>query len=139
MQIYIRVKTAGKRADILSPTPYYLPDSIHSLRQLLTAVVESEVERYNCKEAGLQLIPHLTPEQIDAQARTGKVSFARIFSGRKANPEEAIQNAIQCWQDGLIRVFMGETELQELDGNLAVEEGAVLTFLRFTFLAGRIW
>ena len=45
MQVYVRIKVAGKRKDVLQPTPYHLPDSIGSLRQLLTAFVESEVER----------------------------------------------------------------------------------------------
>lgn len=139
MQIYIRVKTAGNRRDQLSPTPYYLPDSICSLRQLLTAVVELEVDRYNHKEPGAQQIPYLGADQIEAQAQAGKVSFGRIFSDRKVRKEDAVPHAIQCWEDGLVRVFLDGVELRELDGSLTIQEGAQLTFLRFTFLAGRIW
>lgn len=139
MQIYIRVKTVGKHTGRFASTPYCLPDSICSLRQLLTAVVELEVDRYNHKEPGAQQIPYLSADQIEAQAQTGKVSFGRIFSDRKVCREDAVQHAIQCWEDGLVRVFLGDVELRELDGSLTLQDGAQLTFLRFTFLAGRIW
>ncbi len=139
MHIYIRVKAAGKRKDILQPTLYTVPDDITNLRQLLTAIVESEVDRYNKKETDAQMIPFLTAEQIDDQAAAGKISFGTIFSEKKANRRKAIDNAIQCWQDGLVRVFMNNTELTEMDTPLSVPENAELTFIRLTFLAGRMW
>lgn len=139
MHIYIRVKAAGKRKDILQPTLYTVPDDITNLRQLLTAIVESEVDRYNKKETDAQMIPFLTAEQIDDQAAAGKISFGTIFSEKKANRRKAIDNAIQCWQDVLVRVFMNNTELTEMDTPLSVPENAELTFIRLTFLAGRMW
>lgn len=139
MQIYVRIKTVGKRKDILSPTPYAIPDSIGNLRQFLTIIAETEVTKYNQKEADTQLISYLTQEEIDARAGTGKVSFGRIYSQRKANQKKAVENVIQCWEDGLVRVFMEQTELTELDAPLTIAEGAVFTFIRLTFLAGGMW
>ena len=62
-----------------------------------------------------------------------------IFSDGKADRQKAVDNAIQCWQDGLVRVFVDEEEAVELDGPLPLRENAVLTFIRLTFLAGRMW
>lgn len=139
MQIYVRVKSIGKRKDILEAIPYSISDSVHSLRQLITVIVEAEVEKYNAKGVGLQLIPYLTTEQIEAQSDVGKVSFGRIYSDRKADRTKAVQNAVQCLEDGLVRVFMDEEELSELDDELVMKEDAVFTFMRLTFLAGRMW
>lgn len=139
MQIFVRVKVAGKRKDALQSTPYSIPDGITDLRQLLIAIVNSEVDRYNKKDADAQVIPFLTAEQIDDQAVAGKVSFGTIFSDKKANKQKAVENAIQCWQDGLVRVFMNDTELTELDTPLSIPENAEFTFIRLTFLAGRMW
>lgn len=139
MRVYIRMKLAGKRRDVLQPTPYMIPDDITNLRQLLTSIVQSEVDRYNKKEADVQMIPFLTAEQIDDQALAGKVSFGAIFSDKKANKQKAVENAIRCWQDGLVRVFMDGEELTELDAPLSVPEDAEFTFIRLTFLAGRMW
>lgn len=139
MQIYVRIKVAGKRKDVLQLTPYTIPGAVSSLRQLLTAVVESEVDRYNKKDIDVQMIPYLTAQQIDDQAVAGKVSFGAVFSDRKANKRKAVENAFQCWKDGMVRVFMDETELTELDAPLSVPENAEFTFIRLTFLAGRMW
>lgn len=139
MDIYVRVKAIGKRKDILAPTPYTIPDGICSLRQLLTAVVQKEVVQYNSKETEAQLIPFLTQQELEDQAKIGKVSFGTIYSDKKADPGKAVTNAIQCWEDGLVRVFMDEKELTGLDTPLTIEAQSVLTFIRLTFLAGSIW
>ena len=139
MDIYVRVKAIGKRKDILAPTPYTIPDEIRSLRQLLTAVVQKEVAQYNNKETEAQLIPFLTQQELDDQTKTGKVSFGTIYNHKKADPGKAVTNAIQCWEDGLVRVFMNDEELSDLDAPLRIETQAVFTFMRLTFLAGSIW
>ena len=139
MDIYVRVKAIGKRKDILAPALYTIPDGICSLRQLLTAVVQKEVDRYNNKEAEAQLISFLTQQELDDQAKIGKVSFGSIYSDKKADPGKAVANAIGCWEDGLVRVFMNDEEVTDLDTKLVIEEQAIFTFMRLTFLAGSIW
>lgn len=139
MDIYVRVKAIGKRKDILAPTAYTIPDGICSLRQLLTAVVQKEVAQYNSKETEVQLIPFLTQQALDNQAKIGKVSFGRIYSDIKADPGKAVANAIGCWEDGLVRVLVNEEEVTDLDAPLTIAEQSVLTFIRLTFLSGTIW
>ena len=139
MQVYVRVKALGKRKDVLPPKPYELPEGIGSLRELLTAFVETEVERYNSKEPELPLLSCLTAEEIEAQSETGKVSFGRLWSDKKADKAKAVQTAIQAFADGLVRVLMDDKELTELDDPLSIHEGAVFTFVRLTFLAVRMW
>lgn len=139
MQVYVRVKVAGKRKDVLQRVPYSIPGNIGNLRKLLTGIVECEVDKYNKKDTESQMIPYLTAEQIGDQAVAGKISFGNIFSDKKANKQTAVENAIQCWKDGLVRVFMNERELTELDAPLSIPENAEITFIRLTFLAGRMW
>lgn len=139
MQVYVRVKALGKRRDVLPPRPYELPEDIGSLRALLTAFVETEVDCYNSKDTEAPLLSCLTAEEIEAQSEAGKVSFGRLWSDKKADKAKAVQTAIQALADGLVRVLMDETELVQLDAPLTVPEGAVFTFIRLTFLAGRMW
>ena len=139
MQVFVRVKALGKRRDVLPPQPYALPDGIGSLRELLTAFVETEVERYNGKDSEGPLLTALSADEIAMQAESGKVGFGRLWSDRKADTERAVKTAIQAFEDGLVRVLMDETELRELDAPLTVPEGSVFTFVRLTFLSGRMW
>ena len=138
MQIFVRVKSPGKRKDALASIPREIPP-VGSLRELIAVLVRQEVESFNSRGAEVQLTAWLTPEQLDAEAESGKVSFGRLWSERKADPQKAVENALQCFTDGLVRVFMGDTELTEPDAPLSVPEGAEFTFIRLTFLAGRMW
>jgi hypothetical protein len=101
--------------------------------------VQKEVAQYNSKETEAQLIPFLTQQELEDQAKIGKVSLGTIYSDKKADPGKAVTNAIGCWEDGLVRVFMNEEELTDLDAPLTIEAQSVLTFIRLTFLAGSIW
>ena len=139
MEIYIKVKALGKRKDILAPTLYTIPDDVASLRELLTAIVQKEVDLYNSKQPDTQLIPYLTQQELNDQAEAGKVSFGRIYADKKADSRKAVANALQCWEDGLVRVFMNNEELTQLDAPLVIPDGAVFTLIRLTFLAGRMW
>ena len=139
MQVYVIIKALGKRRDVLPPRPYELPEGIASLRQLLTAFVAAEVARFNGKDTEAPLPSCLTAEELEAQSETGKVGFGRLWSDRKADRAKAAETAVRAFQDGLVRVLMDEAELTELDAPLEVRDGAVFTFVRLTFLAGRMW
>ncbi len=139
MDVFVHVKNLGKKKDILPPTPYEIADGVSTLRQLLTEIVRTEVEKYNAKENGAQIIPFLTKEELNDQAEAGKVSFGTVYSDKKANLKKAQNNAVQCWKDGLVRVFMDDEELTELDAPIQIPENAVFTFIRLTFLTGVMW
>lgn len=139
MRIYARVKTPGRRKDILQPTPYDITDAVHSLRELLCALAEAEVNAYNAKEPEKQFVDYLTTEQIESQAEAGKVSFGSVYSDKKADKRKAAENVLQCFSDGLVRVLMDGSELTELDAPLEISENAEFTFIRLTFLTGSRW
>jgi len=123
----------------LESRSYTLPDEISSLRHLIEAVVRQEVESYNSRGTENMLVPFLTEGEISAQSTVGKVSFGSLYSDRKADSEKAVATALQGFEDGLFRVLVGETEAVELDSPLEIREGDTLTFVRLTFLAGRLW
>jgi len=49
-QVFVNVKTIGKRKPALSATPYALSKDVRTLRDLITFVVKNEVSLYNSKE-----------------------------------------------------------------------------------------
>ena len=139
MQIFIRIKAVGKKKDILQLTPYKINNNISTLRELLTDIVTTEVNKYNNKSTDTVLAAFISQEEIDNQSLTGKVSFGDVFNDKKAEKSSAINNAIQCFSDGIVRVFMDEAELTELDTPLAINENDIFTFIRLAFLTGRMW
>ena len=139
MNINIKLKSVGKRRPVLDNNPYTLPEGINTLRQLIETVVRQEVEKYNYRGTDNMLIPFLTESEIADQSTVGKVGFGRLYSDKKADQEKAVETALQGFEDGLFRVIIGDTEATGLDDPLTIRENDVLTFIRLTFLAGRLW
>lgn len=139
MQIYINMKTVGSRKPLLAKTLYEIPDSVSTVGELLKSLVEIEVERYNQRKADDKLINYLTEAQIEEQAVVGKVGFGRVYSDKKPNMEKAVENALQCYQDGLVRIFRNEQELEQPEETVHFASGDEITLIRLTFLTGRMW
>ena len=139
MNVFIRLKSVGKRRPVLESTPYTLPDGVSTLRGLIEAVVRLEVERYNAKGVDAMIAPFLTEAEIADQSTVGKVGFGRLYSDKKADLEKAVATALQGFEDGLFRVMVDENEATDLNLPLEIHEGQTLTFIRLTFLAGRMW
>ena len=139
MQVFINVKSIGKRKPILAKKPYELPNDLNTLRDLITTVVTKEVEEYSARGVDKMLIPFLTESEIADQATVGKVGNGRLYSEKKANLENAIDTALEGFVDGLFKVVINETEIEDLDTQINLQENDILTFIRLTFLAGRMW
>lgn len=139
MNIFVCIKSAGKRRPALNDIPYNIPDHVTTLRSFLTELVEIEVEIYNKKESSVQVLPLLTQEEIESGAETGKIGFGSIYSEKKADRVKAVENAIQCFEDGLVRVFQNEMELKSLDEPIQIRDGDCFILICLTFLAGRLW
>jgi len=133
------MKSPARRRPVLQQIPYTIPDNTSSLRQLIEAIVLQEVEAYNSRELENMLIPFLTAEEIVDQSVADKVDFGRQYSDKKADPDKALQTAIQDFDDRLFRVLAGEEEITSMDAPLNLSEDDTLTFIRLTFLAGRLW
>ena len=139
MKVYIKLKSVGKKRPALENTHFDLSDDISCLRELIESVVRQEVEKYNSRGVENMLVPFLTENEIEEKKTIGKVGFGRLYSDRKADPDEAVKAAIQGFEDGLFRVVVGEGEAADLDAPLELSEGDELTFIRLVFLAGRLW
>ena len=139
MRVYINVKTPGRRQNVLTKAPYQLPDETKTLRELLTAVTRAEVLAYQKRLADEGLLHLLTSDQIHGMAAEGRVSFGRVYSDYTPDVAAAVQTTIQAFEDGLVRVLVNGKECTKLDADAGLCADAEITFLRLTFLAGRMW
>ena len=139
MNIYIKLKSIGKRRPILENVPYDLPNGIETLRQLIEVIARQEADAFNSRGLENMLVPFLTEAGIAKQSAVGKVGFGRLYSEKKVDPDKAVETALQGFEDGLFRVLINDTEVSELDGAAEIKDNDTLTFIRLTFLAGRLW
>lgn len=139
--IYARMKRAGKqKKEELIPVPFELEARPETVGELLTALVRLSVREYNGRKDEGQVLKFLTKEEIAGQASVGKVSFG-VHGGAAAHEDEAVENALLCFEDGIYRVFAGAKELTGLEQPVPWDDGEgggepVFTFIRLTMLSG---
>lgn len=139
MEIQVNLKSLGKRKQSVKPVPYEISGQPSSVRELILAVVEAGVREYNRRLESSELLSYLTREEIDDQAQAGRISFGVNYGERKAELLKAQENAIQCFEDGIYRIFLDEEPLENLDDKIHITKDSVFTFVRLTMLAGRMW
>ncbi|MBD5459082.1 MAG: hypothetical protein HDR27_11000 [Lachnospiraceae bacterium] len=134
--IYVRMKKIGKQKNAaLQPIPFVLEEQPKTLLELLTSLTELGVKQYNARKDEGQILAWLTKEEITAQAARGKISSG-LRDGADAVPEQAVENTIQCFEDGIYRVFAGDDELTALSDAIPWADDLIFTFIRLTMLSG---
>lgn len=134
--IYARMKKIGKQKnELLVPVPFTLDSKPQTVRELLISLTKLGVKLYNAREDAGQILTYLTKEEITAQAARGKITSG-LRGGADAVEEKAIENTLQCFEDGIYRVFAGDKELTALSDAIPWTEDLVFTFIRLTMLSG---
>lgn len=142
MEIRVNVKHVGKRKRSVEPRTYRLSSAPSTVRELILAVVEAGVREYNERlerKGAEQLLGCLTRQEIQEKAETGKVSFGALCGERRADVRQAQDNAIQCFEDGIYRIFLDDRPLEGLDEEIGEAGKGIFTFVRLTMLSGRLW
>lgn len=139
MNVYVNVKQIGTRKNYITKQKIGLRTTPSTLRELIAGIVDVNVKEFNSKAKEQRIINYLTEEEIEDKLTVGKVSFAEIYNPSSANLNKALEAAFLAYEDGIFKVFIGEREVGDLDDKVKVSEGDILTFIRLTMLAGRMW
>ena len=137
MEILVNIKQLGAKRDKIKAVPFFLDGHPQTVRELIAAAVRTCVSAYE-KRGEIGEHP-LTPEQIAQMEEIGKISFGVHYNDAKIDTEKAIADAMLAYEDGLVRIFIGTQQLGEADSAVDLHEHDEVTFLRLTFLAGRMW
>ena len=78
-------------------------------------------------------------DRIKAGAQVGKVSYGDSMDDRKADAEKAVLNALQCFDDGIVALFADGARYTRREEQIPLKDQSEVTFVRLTFLAGRMW
>jgi hypothetical protein len=78
-------------------------------------------------------------DRIQAGAQAGKVTYGDPMDDRKADAEKAVLNALQCFDDGIVALFADGVRYTRREEQIPLKDQSEVTFVRLTFLAGRMW
>ena len=152
MKIRINVKGASrKKAAIIQMTCDY-PDRQMTVEEFLAETVRQNVREYNARKDAAEILRLFSneggknrplneqfEEHIQNSAASGKVAYGDPMDSRKADEEKAVENALQCFDDGMVALFADGVRYTEREEKIALKELSEVTFIRLTFLAGRMW
>ncbi len=139
MKIKINIKGVSNRKNKILHMEYIYPDKEMALKDFLTETVRITVLNYNKGKSVAEVLKNLSAIEISDQAASGKVAFGLHYGKKEADEQEAIKNMLQCFLDGMIVVFIDQERYEELEQPVPLRENSEVTFVRLTFLAGRMW
>ncbi len=140
MTICINIRQLGKKRNTINAVPFELPEQPNTTRDLIASVVKVCVAAYNERvRKGETAIRPMTQENLSDMETVGKLAFGINYSGKQSDEASAVFNVLQSFEDGIYRIFHGQTELTALDEEICLSEKDELTFIRLTMLTGRIF
>lgn len=137
MKVNIKGITKGKGK--INTVTIPCEEELSTVRALLTYMVRYCVRAYNDRKENGELLKILGKEEIGNKAATGKIGFGVNYGDKKPKLDEAIENALQCYEDGMVVLFIDNKKTEKLDEAITVNDDTELTFVRLTMLAGRMW
>ncbi len=139
VKINVNLKSVAKRKHSVKPVEYEIEGRPSTVRELILAVTAAGVKEYNERMDNSELLRYLTKEEMDDKAQSGKIGFGVNYGSKKADLLEAQENSIQCFEDGIYRIFLDSEQLEDIDKKILITEQSLFTFVRLTMLAGRMW
>ena len=137
MKIIINVK-GWSRKKVIHQEEVELINKISTTKDLITELVKINVEKFNKKIDEKDILSIMTNENIAKAARIGKIGD-EVHGDKKANLKKALDTAYLAFEDGLYCIFINDEQTEKLDDSLNLKDGDILTLIRLTMLAGRMW
>lgn len=108
-----------------------------TLRELISRIVRHEVQSFRKRQHDRQFLRALTAKEIEAAADQGKIQMGESEVGRQEiDEEQAVETALQAFEDGMYLVVIDEAERKHLDQQVFPTADSRITFIRLTLLSG---
>lgn len=107
-----------------------------TLRALIEKIVHAEVEAFTRRNEARRLDRVLSAKQIESGLSAGKVSPEGKMTTPAPDAEDAVDVALQAFEDGLYLVIVDGHEVKSLEAPVYIKVGSRVTFVRLVFLAG---
>ena len=137
MKIIVNVKGLSRKK-VIHQEEMELKNKISTTKDLITELVKINVEKFNKKIDDKNILSIITNENIAKAARIGKIGD-EVHGDKKANLKKALDTAYLAFEDGLYCIFINDEQTEKLDDSLNLKDGDILTLIRLTMLAGRMW
>lgn len=128
----------GRRQSGIAPRPVdvSLPPAATTVRNLIDAVVRSEVAGYETRAEQRTFVRVLTEHALVDALDQGAVRLGGAEPIAPVDPDGAVATALLAFEDGLYQVHVDGTEVISLDEQVSLTDATRVMFLRLVALAG---
>ena len=140
MRLKVEVKQLGARGKRVVPVPFEIEGNPSTAGELIAATAKKCAEEYNERvRKGETMISPLSEREINDMAGVGRITFGICNSDKLQDVGKAVDSALLAFSDGLFCLFINGKQMTAAEQAITLNEDDVLTFIRLTMLAGRIW
>ncbi len=108
-----------------------------TLQDLITRIVQMQVQAFRQRQADRQLIRFLSAPEIAEGATRGKIEMGGSEIPLQAVDEQAaVTTALQAFRDGIYLAFVDGQPAQQLEAELQLQPETRVSFVRLVMLAG---
>lgn len=135
----VEAKILGKSRPVFNDWHIDIPERSGDhikLRDLITRIVNEEVQAFKLRQNELRLARVLSPSQIEAGKVKGKIDSGERDLKQQVDADQAVATALQAFEDGLYFIFIDKVQQTELDSEVFIQNETQVTFIRLTALAG---
>ncbi|MBQ3588509.1 MAG: hypothetical protein II977_08055 [Oscillospiraceae bacterium] len=147
MELKVQVKQAGRRENKIVTAKLLLKQTPKTAGELIASAVKaayaahyekaSEIEAF--ENGDLSRVIIYTQDELEQKASGGKIDFGFLKNDKKVSEKEAVETALQAFDDGLVAVFVDGTRYENTDDALELTGDETVTFVKLTMLTGRLW
>ena len=135
----VNVKHIGKLRNSIEEMDMMLEKTPNTVAELIEETVKFCVNQYNERHENKEVLKVLSKQDIEDLAIGGKVTFGIHYGEGIPKLSQAIENAKQSFQDGIVVIFIDGIEKQNLDDTIDMGDNTSVTFVQMTMLSGRLW
>ncbi len=129
-------KVLGKSQNLFTTWQMSLSSQTTTLKELLTQIIQSEIQSFSDRQSQQRLTKVLGLVEIEAGVTRGKITSGGSDLDQMVNERQAINNALQAFQDGFYLVFIDDEQQEDLADLVDLKANSELLFLRLTPLVG---
>jgi len=107
-----------------------------TLRILLTQIVLAEVAAFHTRQEQRRLTKVLSRAEIEQKVLLGRVDMGGEDLNQEVDPQAAVANALQAFEDRIYFVFIDDVQQHKLDSEVMVNPDSEMMFLRLVPLVG---
>ena len=106
------------------------------LRDLISIVVQEEVDSYNLNFHQHRLSPVLSLQDIEESVKEGRVDFGANTRRPEVNFNNAVTKALNSFEEGHYFVFIDDVQIHKLEDEIVLSSSSRVVFIRLIPLVG---